>query len=607
MVYHNLQIMTGNPNKLSRFWQELKRRRVIHVITVYASASFVLIELVNNLAEPLHLSSNLATILIIILAVGFPFAIILSWLYDLTGEGIEKTKPINEVPEGQVVKVPNAWKIATYISFVFIIGLVVLNVAGRGKLIKPGMIQSLVILPFDNFTGDDQLEFFVSGMHASLIGDMGKIGRLRVIGKTSSNTYKGVNMSVPEIAKELNVDAAVETSVMCLGEDTICLRLQVISVLPEEKQLWVEDFRVAKNEILFFYNEVTKTISEKINIALTPQEEYMLTEARKVDPDAYEAFLKGQYYWEQITEESIGKALEYFQRAIELDPEWADPYAGLANAWGLFGFLGVLPRAVVIQNVYNYLNKALELDPNSAQAHYVKGIVATWIEFDWAQGEEEFLKSIELNPNIALCRLYYAHLLMILRRSEEAVQQAQIGLELDPLKPLVLSLYGVVMVNEGDDQSAIQYFEKALSIDPNFGFAFGNLKTTQLNAHYRNGEYEKWIEAWGEKVKGNWNEEGRTRVLNVFKEEGHIAAIEEMFKMNKKYGNEGCRMTEGIKAERYLYLKNYNKVMDHLEKQFEMRDLNAAYLTTNMYYNLLKDNPRYIELLEKMNLPMKQD
>jgi len=599
--------MTGNPNKLSRFWQELKRRRVIHVITVYASASFVLIELVNNLAEPLHLSSNLATILIIILAVGFPFAIILSWLYDLTGEGIEKTKPINEVPEGQVVKVPNAWKIATYISFVFIIGLVVLNVAGRGKLIKPGMIQSLVILPFDNFTGDDQLEFFVSGMHASLIGDMGKIGRLRVIGKTSSNTYKGVNMSVPEIAKELNVDAAVETSVMCLGEDTICLRLQVISVLPEEKQLWVEDFRVAKNEILFFYNEVTKTISEKINIALTPQEEYMLTEARKVDPDAYEAFLKGQYYWEQITEESIGKALEYFQRAIELDPEWADPYAGLANAWGLFGFLGVLPRAVVIQNVYNYLNKALELDPNSAQAHYVKGIVATWIEFDWAQGEEEFLKSIELNPNIALCRLYYAHLLMILRRSEEAVQQAQIGLELDPLKPLVLSLYGVVMVNEGDDQSAIQYFEKALSIDPNFGFAFGNLKTTQLNAHYRNGEYEKWIEAWGEKVKGNWNEEGRTRVLNVFKEEGHIAAIEEMFKMNKKYGNEGCRMTEGIKAERYLYLKNYNKVMDHLEKQFEMRDLNAAYLTTNMYYNLLKDNPRYIELLEKMNLPMKQD
>ena len=599
--------MTGNPNKLSRFWQELKRRRVIHVITVYASASFVLIELVNNLAEPLHLSSNLATILIIILAVGFPFAIILSWLYDLTGEGIEKTKPINEVPEGQVVKVPNAWKIATYISFVFIIGLVVLNVAGRGKLIKPGMIQSLVILPFDNFTGDDQLEFFVSGMHASLIGDMGKIGRLRVIGKTSSNTYKGVNMSVPEIAKELNVDAAVETSVMCLGEDTICLRLQVISVLPEEKQLWVEDFRVAKNEILFFYNEVTKTISEKINIALTPQEEYMLAEARKVDPDAYEAFLKGQYYWEQITEESIGKALEYFQRAIELDPEWADPYAGLANAWGLFGFLGVLPRAVVIQNVYNYLNKALELDPNSAQAHYVKGIVATWIEFDWAQGEEEFLKSIELNPNIALCRLYYAHLLMILRRSEEAVQQAQIGLELDPLKPLVLSLYGVVMVNEGDDQSAIQYFEKALSIDPNFGFAFGNLKTTQLNAHYRNGEYEKWIEAWGEKVKGNWNEEGRTRVLNVFKEEGHIAAIEEMFKMNKKYGNEGCRMTEGIKAERYLYLKNYNKVMDHLEKQFEMRDLNAAYLTTNMYYNLLKDNPRYIELLEKMNLPMKQD
>ena len=154
--------MAGNPNKLSQFWLELKRRRVVHVITVYASAAFVIIELVNNLSEPLNLPVNLPTIVIIVLAVGFPLAIILSWLYDLTSEGVEKTRHVSEIQEGEKTIVPGAWKIATYVSFVVIIGLVVLNVMGKSNQIRPGSIQSLVVLPFVNFTGDDQLEYFVS-------------------------------------------------------------------------------------------------------------------------------------------------------------------------------------------------------------------------------------------------------------------------------------------------------------------------------------------------------------------------------------------------------------------------------------------------------------
>jgi adenylate cyclase len=127
-----IELMPVNPDKLSRFWQELKRRRVIHVITVYASTSFVLIELVNNLEEPLNLPSSLATILVIVLVVGFPLVVIRSWIYDLTGEGIEKTKPIDEVPEGHTAKVPNAWKIASYLSFIVIIALLTINIV-RGS------------------------------------------------------------------------------------------------------------------------------------------------------------------------------------------------------------------------------------------------------------------------------------------------------------------------------------------------------------------------------------------------------------------------------------------------------------------------------------------
>ena len=209
--------MSGNPNKLSQFWQELKRRKVVHVITVYASAAFVIIELINNLAEPLNLPPNLATIVIIVLAVGFPLAIILSWLYDVSEEGVEKTKPIEEVKEGEKTAVPNAWRIATIISFVVILGLVTFNIIEGNRHLRAGDIQSLVILPFENFTGDDQLDNMVSSMHSLLCGDMGRISGLRVIGKTSSKIYKDTDMSAKDIARELNVDAVLEPTIMCLG------------------------------------------------------------------------------------------------------------------------------------------------------------------------------------------------------------------------------------------------------------------------------------------------------------------------------------------------------------------------------------------------------
>jgi tetratricopeptide (TPR) repeat protein len=195
---------------------------------------------------------------------------------------------------------------------------------------------------------------------------------------------------------------------------------------------------------------------------------------------------------------------------------------------------------------------------------------------------------------------------MILQRSEEAVTQANLGVELDPKRLLVLGLAGMVMRNEGDYQSAILHLEKALSIDPNHRWAANVLSNVHLDIAFMNGDYEKWFEVWDKKVEGNWNDEGREAVLNAFHKKGHIAGIEEMFKMNEKYGDEGCLMTESLKAQRSIYLKNYDKAMEHLEKAFEMRTLSMTYMETNLWhYDQLKDNPRYIKLLKKMKLPLK--
>ena len=276
----------------------------------------------------------------------------------------------------------------------------------------------------------------------------------------------------------------------------------------------------------------------------------------------------------------------------------------MANVWDVMGtFFQILPKSVTLPKVYNYLDSALELNPNSAHAHYVKALVSVWSEFDWVKGEEEFLTSLRLNPNDALCRMYYAHLLISVQRSEEAVIQANLALELDPSKPLILGLYGVVMTNEGNEQSAIEHFEKAISIDPNFGFAIANLNAIYMLDAYKKGDFERWIKLWNQKViaDGWWNETCREYVIKVFHERGFIAALEEMFRVDEI---KECPLGLGVKVERYIMLENYDKAMDYIEEAYENRNMGTAYIATNLnLYNQLKDNPRYIALLKKMNLP----
>ena len=594
--------MSGDPNKLSQFWQELKRRRVIHIITVYATSAFVLIELVNNLAEPLNLPANLPTIVIVILAVGFPLAIILSWLYDLTSEGMEKTKPLSEVEDGGKPAVPNAWKIATYVSFVVIIGLVVLNFTGSNKLMKAGTIQSLVILPFENFTGDDQLEWFVSGMHAKLIRDVQRISGFEVINRTSSNVYKNVDMRVQEIASELDVDAVIETDVTCLG-DSICFQIKVISAFPEEKTIWIADYKEAKSQIPNLYNRITKQIADEVKIELTADEDMLLAETREVDPEAIDAYMRGLFYLDKIDRDALQKASEYFNKAIEIAPDWALPYAGLVEVGAYQMQMWMVPPSIAIPKIYENLNKALELDLNSSISHYTIAVIAVWTEWNWEKGEKEFLKSLELNPSNALCRMFYAHLLMILHRSDEAIHQANQALKLDPLRPFLLGLYGVVMNSVGDHQSAIVQSEKALSIEPNHNFAKGTL----AHAYLAVGDYDGWYEIYKRRLV--WTDDEYLASLDsIFQEHGYLSVIEDRIKVNEEVKNSGGRISEAGQGWRYLQLEKYDKAMDCYEKAYEFHSPEMPYISTLAFnHEQLKYNPRYIELLKKMNLPLPEE
>ena len=587
--------MPDSPNKLSKFWEELKRRKVIHVITVYASAAFVIIELIGNLSEPLNLPTSLSTIVIIVLAVGFTPAIILSWIYDLTSGSFERTRPMEDVQEEEKAKVPNAWKIATYVSFLVIAGLVVFNIVSRGDVLKPGMIQSLAILPFDNFTGDEKLDYVAAGMHTALVGDMGRLGALRVTGKNSSSIFKDSGKSAPDIARELDVEALVEPAVMFYG-DSIIIQIKLITLYPKERQLFVEDYMVDKSQVLNLFSKISKQIADEILIELSPEEERLFAKSRTVDREAYDDYLKalGSVHF---TSESLYKSLEYLNHAIEKEPDWAPLYSGMAVVWLDLQQMGFESPEIAIPEIYKNINKALELDPDLSDSHASSAMIAYLIDWDWEKSEKEFLKALAINPSDAGSRVFYAHLLCILQRHDEALPQAQLALELDPLNPNMKLWASVAFSAVGDFKSALELGEEVAAADPNYFMAYAVIE----NAAFYGRDYNKVMEATKHLLT---REVDFKEVDRIFGESGFVAANEEILRQLEVFAQNGY-VAPFTMAQRYVMVDQADKAMDWIEKGFEVRDPNMPYIATHGFlFDPLFDNPRFIEIIKKMNLPL---
>jgi TolB-like protein/Tfp pilus assembly protein PilF len=416
---------------------------------------------------------------------------------------------------------------------IIIVPLIVFNIIGLGKQARAGSIESLVILPFSNYTGDETLETLVSGMHACLISDVKRLSGLRVINTTTSDVYKNAGKSVHEIADELKVEAAMEVSVLGI-HDSILIQVSLINAFPEEEILWIEDFKEEKSKLLNLYNKIKKKIADEVKIKLTPGEERLLAASRTVNPEALVAYMKGQFHWERLGTEDMDSALHYFQIAIDKAPDWADPYAGMAMTWNVIGGFAYGSLTEAYKKTTEYMNKALALDPNSANSHYIKAVLTVWPGWDWEAGEKEFKKTLELNPNDALARIYYAHLLMILGRMDEAVYQAELALALDPLRPLVLGLYGRIMIHKGDIQAAMKQAEKALSIDPDNNFAF----EVVTSAYLAIGDTMKWYSMYRKRIYWS-NEQYLAYLDSLFYKRGYFAVIKDRIRVNEEVYSKG--------------------------------------------------------------------
>ena len=453
-----------------------------------------------------------------------------------------------------------------------------------------------IVFPFDNYLGSDSLNYVVEGMHEELIWELGKISDLKVVSKTTANAYKNTNKSILEIEKELGVNTFVEGALLTYLKDSVSLHVKVFD--DQENELLVQDYSVEKSQILDLYNTVTKEIAKQIGVILSPAEERRLAVARTVDVKVYDLYLKSHMYWEQLDKEALNKAKEFLNYAIERDPNWAPLYSGLANVWVGIGQMGFESPKVVVANVYDNLNKALELDPNNWESHLSNAFVAFNIEWNWEKAEKEFLTTLALNPNDAMARVHYAHLLAVLGRFSESLEQGKLGIDLDPLNPLIQALYSGVLKFSGDYQSALTYCEKSLSIDPDNFFSNSVMELLAFDI----GDHKQTIESGLQWLP--LKDEIKTIVRQVYKKQGFIAAQNEIIKALEEYSKENYYMPPDM-AMRYLWVNNVEKALDWLEKGYEIHDQNMTYIYAIFRKNeLIKDNPRFIAILKKMNLPI---
>jgi len=471
------------------------------------------------------------------------------------------------------------------------------NVGGlRDRLlgpVGPPRIESLAVLPLENLMGDPQQEYFVDGMTEELIADLSQVSALRVISRTSVMQYKGSKKLLPQIARELKVDGVIEGSVLRSG-DHVRVTAQLIQAATDT-HLWARSYERDLRDVLALQDEVARAIADEIRVKLTPQEQTRLGRARPVNPETYEAYLKGMFYLYKKTPEGFAKGLALLQQATEKDPADPLPYAGLALAYPIIyhGPGGTIPPREGFPRARAAALKALELDESSAQAHLALAAIKLYFDWDWTGTEKEFRLALELNPNLPEAHTHYGWYLRLFGRNEEGVAEQKKAVELDPLSPFYTAMMGWMFWDLRQPDKAIEEARKALDIDPNSPDALYVLG----GAYGDKGMFDQAIAAHKKlaTVNPNWKYGLAETYAQAGRKDDALKLVAEMER--EDYSKFGLEIS-GIQT----ILGNKEETFRALEAAYEYHHIFLPWTVNDDTFPWRSD-PRFQELRRRMNFP----
>jgi TolB-like protein/DNA-binding winged helix-turn-helix (wHTH) protein len=458
-------------------------------------------------------------------------------------------------------------------------------------------IRSLAVLPLESLSGDASQDYFADGMTDELITDLGQISALRVISRTSMMTYKHVHKLLPEIARELDVEAVVEGTVLRSGE-RVRITAQLIRV-PVERHVWAQSFEGDLRDTLVLQKSVARSIAEQIQATLNQREQAALEHSKIVSAEAYEAYLKGRYFWNKRTGDGLKKAIEYFNHAIEKNPKYAEAYTGLGDAYALSGDweYGVLSPEDAFPEAKVAAIKALALDDNLAEAHTSLAFILDLYDWDWESAEKEYKRAIALNSGYATAHHWYAWHLIVMGRNGEGIAELRKAQSLDPLSLIISAdLADALCIAHLYDES-VQQSRRTLEMDPSFAIAHYELGQAFEQKRMLNeaiGEFQRAIELSG------GNEVFDANLAYAYATSG---SKEEAIKIVKDMEDRQSQhsSTDASIGLIYVGLGDKDQAMIWLNKAYQAR-FNPSILVRPAF-DPLRSDARFQDLLRRIGLP----
>jgi TolB-like protein/DNA-binding winged helix-turn-helix (wHTH) protein/Flp pilus assembly protein TadD len=456
-------------------------------------------------------------------------------------------------------------------------------------------VRSVAVLPLENLSGDPAQEYFADGMTEALTTNLGKIGELRVISRTSVMRYKGTKKPLQQIAHELEVDALVEGTVARSG-DRVRITANLVQASPE-KHIWADSFERDIRNVLDLQDDVSRAIANGIQIKLTPQEQARLSNSHVVNPEAYEAYLEGRYFWEKLWSTGGQKASGYFEIAIEKDPAWALPYSGLADSYLIAGANAAIPNELC-RKAKEAALEALKRDDRAAEAHAILADVEFWCEWDRVGAEQEVSRAIELNPGFARAHSSHGRFLLTMGRIDEGLAETKRAVELDPLASRVRWDRWLVLYMVGQYDEAAEQCRKMQELD--LGQGLGHVYCGDV--YVQQGKLAAGIQELEKAVTLSEAPRAIAHLGYAYAIAGRKNDAESMLGKLNELSNKQ-HVHPDLVAGVYAGLGQKEEAFEWLEKAYQVHARDLLELKYEPHFASLRPDPRFTDLVRRIGLP----
>jgi len=584
--------------------QELKRRNVFRVAIAYLAGAWLLVEIAETLFPIYGLSDASIRLVVTLLAIGFPLVLIFSWVYELTPEGLRLEKDIDK---SLTISHQTSKKLDRVI--IVLLALALGYFAFDKFVLKPERVaeiaetalpdKSIAVLPFTNMSPDLDDEYFSDGLTEELIGALAKVNGLHVTARTSVFAFKGENRDIRDIGNRLNVKTVLEGSVR-REQDRVRVSAQLISV-EDGFHLWSESYDYELKSVLALQETISRAIVSALQIQLSSQADERIRVKATVNPEAYDLYLKGRYYWARLNTGGFQQSIEAFQKAIAIDPDYAPPHAGLANAYSFSGYFGIMPPREAFPLSIMEAEAALALDPGSSEALIARGMAWLIYEWDWDRARDKLMLALELSPNSSLAHWAYAEYLTVVNPSA-ALNSALHALSLDPLSLPIMNLVAFAYLDQEMFAEAIQMDEEMLAMNPGFAAAHWNLGII----HMLHGRFEEAIEELGQSVEysGGIPPTLAIQAYAYAKSGDEANALSILAELESRRESPGSSYASAVLIA-YVYegLGKTEDAFNWLEKAFMERDGWLVFLNSFPRFESMRGEPRFKDILHRLGLP----